>query len=134
MKKQTLGSFSPSKNTSIYLQGGQKIDKNRLEHRLDLIQKNFQKANIFFTDASKIEQHFFFNSPNTTYIGLFAIFYEKNIFGAKKLFKQLLAIFWLWQSPDMFKGTLLEPFCEKTFCGTSVSSWNANAQRSIRKY
>ena len=49
---QTKKIFSSIQNSvmtrrKVEQQGGQKIDKNQLEHWLDFIQKNFQKRKIF---------------------------------------------------------------------------------------
>ena len=68
-EKKFFSSIQNSVTTrrKVEKQGGQKIDKNRLEQRLDFIQKNFskkenfcfRKRNIFFTDPRKIKQLFF---------------------------------------------------------------------------
>ena len=60
--------------SKVEKQGGQKINENRLEHRLDFIQKHspinefldFFKRDLFFTDPSKIKHFFLLNRPSVT--------------------------------------------------------------------
>ena len=67
-------------------QGGKKIDKNRLDHRLDFIQKNFcfRKRNIFLTDPSKIKQLFFLPTLIYKYFSEFPQFYLLNTLNSTK--------------------------------------------------